>query len=168
MPATPRRLEVTAKDLEGKPEFSGGTYAEIDVPDDYEIFLADVSDYDKRDEGKTHGWEFLYQIETSTGPADFRVFLSLSKSARWKIIEVFAAHGIDLEVVGIHDADPNAIVGETIGGHVDFPRDKDGEPSSTYREIQAFFPLVEAPEDPEVGGTTEVAADIVADEPEVL
>lgn len=144
MPATPQRLNITAKDLAGPPDISGGTYSEIEVPGDYELKLADVEDYDKRSEGKSHGWVFKYQIGTSTGPCDFNVYLSFNTTARWKMIQVFQAHGADLSE-GIAALDPNSLVGQVIGGHVDFPRDNDGEPTSTYREIMEFFPLTEPP-----------------------
>ena len=169
MPATPRDLRVTAKDLEGPPEYSGGTYSEIEVPGDFEIILVDVEDYDKRDAGKTQGWKFLYQVDTSTGPCDFNVYLSFAAKARWKIIDVFAAHGFDIATEGIHKADPNSLIGEKIGGHIDFPRGKDGEPTNNYREIKEFFPLVEAPVvDEDARGETVAASQSKADEPDVL
>lgn len=148
MPATPRKLKITAKDLEGPPAITGGTYSEIPTPSDQELYLADVNDYDKRPE-KGHGWVFSYHVETSTGPCNFDVYLSFSESARWKIVDVFAAHGVDIGEVGIANADPNALIGDTIGGHIDFPRDADDEPTSTYREIQDFFDLADPPEEVE-------------------
>ena len=163
MPATPRRLEFTAKDLAGPPEHSGGTYSEIVVPGDFEITLASVDDYDYTDRGKSKGWIFLYQVATSTGPCDFSVYLSFGKGARWKIGDVFLAHGIPANV-GIENVDPNLLVGQVIGGHLDYGVDRTtGEPTQ-YREIKEFFPLVSAPASAEA----EDEAPFSAGDPEVL
>jgi hypothetical protein len=157
MPATARRIPVTDKDLEGGG--SGGAYAELDVPNDYEAVLSEVSDYDKTKEGKSRGWVFSYEVETPSGKTcEFNSYLSFGDNARWKLIEVLEAHEVDLST-GLNDVDPNALVGELIGVHIDFPRDrKTDEPTSAFREIRTHFALAEFPG---LGGPEEEAPEEV-------
>lgn len=163
MPATPRKIRFTAKDLEGAPKNTGGTWSEIEVGYDYELTLADVEDYDYRDRDKSMGWIFLYHVETSTGPCEFKVFLALtSEGARWKLGDIMKAHELGPEI-GVEDFDPNSIVGTKIGGHIEYGKDRDGT-ESRFREITAFFPLVDAPEPVVEAG----AATPAPEEPEVL
>jgi hypothetical protein len=147
MPATARQIPVDESDLANEGG-GGGAYAELEVPNDYEAVLKDVSDYDKRSEGKTFGWVFEYEVETPSGASvPFKTFLSMSKKARWKLIEVCEAHGVNL-AEGLNDVDPNALVGDVIGVTIDFPRDKDtDEPTSDFREIRSHFALVELDDD---------------------
>ena len=144
MPATARQIPVTEEDLESQ---GGGAYAELVVPDDYEAVLVEVSDYDKTKQGKSRGWIFEYEVETPSGKAvSFKSWLSFGQNARWKLIEVLEAHEVDLSV-GLNNVDPNALVDDVIGVHIDFPRDKEtDEPTSPYREIKQHFSLAEVPE----------------------
>jgi hypothetical protein len=137
MAATARILKFTEEDLEGS---GGGAYAELDVPCDVPIRLREVSDYDKRSEGKTWGWVFTYAAETPSGKeVDFRVWLSFGDNARWKLREILEAHGVALEA-GNLELDPEDLVGDELMGHIDFPRDNQGEPTSEFRELQTIYP----------------------------
>lgn len=143
MPATARQLDIPQEDLDSSG--GAGAYAEIEVPGDYEVTLIDVEDYDKRSEGKSYGWVWTYEVETPSGNAvPFRTWTSFSKAARWKLIELLEAHGVDIEA-GINDVDPNDFIGDVVGATIDFPRDKDDEPTSDFREIRFLFALAKAP-----------------------
>lgn len=160
MAATARQIPVTAGDLAGN---GGGAYASLEVPGDYELVLRDVEDYDYRAKGKSYGWLFLYDCETPAGGSvEFRVYVSFNENARWKMIEVLEAHGCDLSE-GLNTVDPNALIGDVIGGHIDFPRDNDGNPTSKYREIRQVFSLAQEPElaSPEVVAGIEPRPSIV-------
>lgn len=144
MPATARQLDITAADLEGS---GGGSYAALEVPGDYEMVLKDVEDYDKRKTGGSWGWIFVYDVLPGDGAEvlEFKVYLSFSKASRWKLVKTLEAHEADM-TEGINNVDPNVHIGEVVGGHIDFPRDKEGEPTSKYREVRDVFSLAEAPE----------------------
>jgi len=140
MVATARQIPITDDDLNPTGNAGGGAYAELEVPGDFEAVLKAVEDYDKRAEGKSQGWIFKYGVETPLGrEVSFDVYLSFGDNARWKLIA-------DLEV-GLANIDPNSFVGDTIGVHIDFPRDKvTDEPTSYYREISSCFALADIPE----------------------
>lgn len=143
MPATARKLQFTADDLAGG---QGGAYAELEVPWEGPGLLTDVNDYDKRKEGKSHGWIAEYTIVTDNGnDLPFKTHLSFSAGARWKIVKWAEAHGYDIEE-GIEELDPNDLIDTEAGLVIDFPRDKNGEPTDKYREIQDIFPLVDEDE----------------------
>lgn len=152
MPATARQIPISDKDLEGS---GGGAYAELEVPGDYEAVLKDVEDYDFTKKGKSRGWIFIYEVETPSGQTvEFKSFASFGINARWKLVEILNAHEAELtggEEATLNNVDPNAFVGEIIGVHIDFPRDKEtDEPTSKYREIKEHFSLTEAPEEEDV------------------
>lgn len=141
MAATARQIPVAENDLTGD---GGGAYASLEVPGDYEAVLKDVLDYDYRDKGKSYGWLFIYSVETPIGGSvDFSVHLSFGENARWKLIETLIAHGVDISL-GLNTVDPNVLVGEVVGAHIDFQKDNDGKPGK-YREIVKVFSLVEEP-----------------------
>ncbi len=144
MPATVITATPTADQLPS----GGGLYNEIEVPGDYEVRLETIEDYDKGEGRK--GWVFTYSCETSSGGfVEFKEFLSFSEKARWKIFEVFEAHGSTSEEGTTRELDPNALVGSTVGAFIDFPRDKTtGEATSQYREIVKIFTLADAPGTP--------------------
>ena len=143
--ATARELVFTEDDLDDSGG-SGGAYTAIDVPGDYELELLNVDNYDKRKENKSYGWVFTYGCDGGGGVAEFKLWLSFGTSAQWKMSEVLAAHGIILEPGVKVNMDPNSLVGDVVGGHIDFPRHKvTNEPTSTYREIRQVFALVDAP-----------------------
>lgn len=148
MPATARRLNLTREDLE-RAKGGGGLYSEIEVPGDYEAVLVDVNDYDNRFKGGTNGWIFEYEVTTPTSQKQvtFKEWISFSENARWKLAQVFDAHEVDYSE-GLDTVDPNELIGDAIGARIDFPRDKDDEPTSKYREIVAFFPIVKDDEVP--------------------
>lgn len=156
MTATARQIPVSKSDLDGS---GGGAYAELEVPGDYEAVLTDVKDYDKRAAGKSWGWIFTYSVETpSGGNVTFDNYLSFGENARWKLIQVFEAHQADL-TEGLNEVDPNSLVGETVGAHIDFPRhDETDEPTSKFREIIQFFSLAAEPEEEVAGGAAIAAA----------
>lgn len=134
--ATARVLKFTEDDLAG----GGGAYAELDVPCDVPVRLSKVADYDKRSEGKSWGWVFYYMAETPSGnEVEFRTYLSFGENARWKLKEVLEAHGVQL-VAGNLEIDPEELIDDVLVGHIDFPRNKAGEPTSEYRELQAVYP----------------------------
>lgn len=173
MAATARQIPVSTEDLESKGSGGGGAYASIEVPGDYEAVLAKVEDYDKRGEGKSWGWVFYYSVETPDGKnVEFKTYISFGQNARWKLIEVMEAHDADLSE-GLNEIDPNAFVGDTIGAHIDFPRDPDtDEPTSKYREIRSHFSLAKPPTSDDVGDSAGPPAAIetiqAADEEEVV
>lgn len=143
--ATARRIEFESGDF----STASGAYAELDVPGDYEAVLVKVDDYDYRDRGKSYGWIFIYEVETPSGnTVPFNVHLSFGKNARWKIAETYAAHGFDVKE-GINNLDPDSLVGDVIGVHIDFGTEKDEngqEVPSAYREIKSLFALADEPE----------------------
>lgn len=147
--ATARDLTYTDKELADASAPSGGgggAYAAIEVPGDFSAILRRVDDYDKRDAGKTHGWVFYYGVDGGGGEAEFRVWLSFGGNASWKMIEVLAAHGIQMEPGVKINIDPESLINDEVGVHVDYPRDKvTNNPTSTYREIRQVFPLADAP-----------------------
>ena len=139
MPATARRLDFPTDVIEGTG--NGGAYAELDVPGDFEATLRDVEDYDYRDRGKSFGWIFVYGVETPDGKeVPFKVWLSLGENARWKIHETLLAHGIVVES-GPLDVDPNTLIGEMVGAHIDFDEEE------KYRQIETLFNLSEVDDD---------------------
>lgn len=141
MTATARYIGITDEELDA-PEVprSTGTYSEIEVPGDYELTVAYVEDFKSR--AGDDGWKIVYQVETSTGPCDFPVWFTPAKNMRWKVKEIWKAHGLR----GMEIFEPQSIVGDVVGGTIDFPIDRNtGEPKA-YREIVALFPLVDAPE----------------------
>ena len=144
MAATARQIPVTEDDLAGSS--GGGAYSELEVPGDYEAILRDANDYDKTSEGKSKGWVFDYEVETPSGAmVSFKTWLSFGQNARWKLIEVLEAHDVELEA-GLANVDPNSLIDDKVGVHVDFPRDRDtDEPTSQYREIRQHFSLAEIP-----------------------
>jgi hypothetical protein len=144
MSATARQFDIPQEDLDNDGG-GGGAYAEIEVPGDYEVTLVDVEDYDKRSEGKSFGWVWTYEAETPSGKTvPFRTWTAFSPAARWKLIEVLEAHGVDIEA-GINSVDPNDFIGDVVGATIDFPRDKEEVPTSDFRELRSLFALAAAP-----------------------
>lgn len=169
MPATARQFRITEEDLDNA---GGGAYAELEVPGDFPVRLDDVLDYDKRDQGKSYGWIFRYMAETPSGKeVKFDTYLSFGDNARWKLIQVLEAHGYTVED-GIIDVDPNEFIGDELMGHIDFPRNDDGIPTSDFRELQEVFPPSSTPAFADGGdevaneGTEE--ASVGDDEPAIL
>ena len=141
MTATARYLGITPEEMaEEEAPRSTGTYSEIETPGDYELTLVRVEDFTSK--AGPEGWKFIYQVETSTGPCDFPTWVTVAPNMRWKIKEILKAHGIP----GVVHFDPTTLIGEVVGGTIDFPIDRaTGEPKS-FREIVVLFPLVDAPE----------------------
>ena len=143
--ATAKELVFTEDDLSTEGG-SGGAYAAIEVPGDYGIELLAVEDYDYRSDNKSYGWIFIYGCDEGGGLAEFKIWLSFGENARWKLSEVLTAHGITLEPGVALSLDPESLVGDQVGGHIDYPRDKVTDlPTSNYREIRQVFALVDAP-----------------------
>lgn len=144
MTATARVFGITEEDLEG-----GGSYAALEVPDDYEATLTKVEDYDYTAQGKSSGWIFFFEIEN----LEFKTYLAHSKAARWKLIETLEAFGIEV-VEGELTVDPNTLIGRVIGARVDYqhdPEEHDPElDGPNYKEIKWLFPLKAEPDEPEV------------------
>jgi hypothetical protein len=167
--ATARKLNITEDML--KPRTGGtGNWDEVVVPNNYRLRCVSVEDYEPKGE-KQGGWIIHHAIDTSTGQCIFNTWLSFALAARWKIIEVFGAHGIDLREVGVQKADPNDLVGTDCGGFVDFPRDTSGQPvpgtnGKLYRTVFQFFPLVEMEEEEAADEAPFVEPEAVDTEPE--
>lgn len=156
MPATAQNLNITKEDLSG----SGGAFAELTVPGEYEAILSSVEDYDYTAKGKTKGWKFNFAIETpSGGSVTLSSHVSFTPNSRWKLVGVLDALGADLSE-GVNNVDPNAYVGDKIGVLIDFPRGDNGEPTSKYREIQDVFSLVQLPPSENVAAAGVVTADL--------
>lgn len=140
MPATPQTLRFP-KELLEKPLDPGARdydydYNDIPVPSDQLATLVDVEDYDKRDQGKSYGWIFTYEILG----APFTEYLSFGENARWKIREHLESHGVELEEISA--LDPNDLIGSVVGAHVDWQTDPDllDADAPNYREIKYVFP----------------------------
>lgn len=155
MPATPIKYTPSAGSVAAAQAGPGGAYAEIEVPGDYEVVLVGVENYDFTKDGKTKGWVATYSCETpSGGSVTFDDYLAFTDKAQFKIDQFFEAHASGLLQDEVETVlDPNAYVGTTVGAHIDFPRDKQGNPTSTYRGIERIFPLVD--EDEFLGEDTE-------------
>lgn len=140
MPATPRRLEISEKDIQsaGEDRPDSSAYALLEVPADYEAVLTDVSDYDYRDQGKSYGW--IWNLEVEGLP--FRIYTAFSTNARWKLVETLRAFEPALSA-GALEQDPNRFVGKSVGAHLDWQYDPDTleEGKANYREIKYLFPL---------------------------
>ncbi len=78
----------------------------------------------------------------------FDDYMAHSKAAAFKIDQFFEAFSPGIltdEVESI--LDPTEFVGQTVGAHIDFPRNKDtGEPTSPYRGIERIFAIVDEAE----------------------
>jgi len=137
--ATARIFHFTEEELNSA---GGGAYAEFDVPCEAPVRLVKVEDYDKRDAGKSWGWVFHYNATTpiSGKEVSFRMWLSFMDNARWKLLEVLDAHGVDLDkTTGV---DPEDLIGDELIGLIDFPRDREtGEPTSEFRELRKVYPV---------------------------
>jgi hypothetical protein len=146
MPATARVLNISAEEIAqaGQPR-AQGTWAEIEVPGDYEATLADVNDFVSK--AGHPGWKFTYQLPTSTGPVELHEWVTFQDSVKWKLSDILKAHGI---TGGINTSfQPGQLIGDVVGLSVGWQMDKvTGEPT-TYREIKAIFSLAELPEDEE-------------------
>lgn len=148
MPATPRRVEITAEDLasakRGPRDYD---YNDIEVPGDYEAILEDVNDHTK---GENVGWKFTFSILG----CPFDEYVMLTKASRWKFVQTMTAFGYPL-AEGIDNFDPNAFIGTSVGATVDWQKDPEqAGDGPNYREIKALFPLTEEleadQEEPEV------------------
>lgn len=139
MPATPQKLNITEEDLS---KAGSGAYSELEVPGDFEGYLADVTDYDKRSMGKSHGWIFHYKAIAPSGrEVPFDKYLSFGQNARGILVDILRVHGVEIEDSGAIDVDPNSLIGDAVMLKIDFPRDRDtGEPTSDYREIRSVMP----------------------------
>ena len=140
MPATPLRVEITAKDIAGlrKPrEERDYDYNVIEVPGDYEAILVDVNDHESTRTGNK-GWKFSYEVMG----CPFDDYVMHTKSAKWKVLSTMEALGFPIEE-GVENFDPNAYIGGVVGAHIDWqtPEEdlEDGAPN--YREIKDIFSL---------------------------
>ena len=143
------RATPKAKDLPNQVRGKGnGQFTEVEVPADYEVVLESFETYDKTDVGKTKGWIFNYSCEYAPGKSViFDLYLAHTDAGLWKIVEVFDAHGSPSEDGVERDYNPNEILGTMAAAFVDFPRDKAGQPTSTYRGIERVYAL---PHDDEI------------------
>ena len=142
--ATAQEFEFTDGDVAG----SSGAYDEIEVPKDYEATVLSVDDYDNTADNRSKGWVWTFQVEG----LPFKEWTSFSPGARWKLVELMTALGVEVEA-GIGTVDPNSFIGHSLGVTVDWdPSDAtwDGV-SPRYRRLSRFFELVEFED------TTEVA-----------
>lgn len=155
MPATARQINITAEQVQAAAEGpkDGAAYAAIEVPGDYVATLKDVQDYDFRAKGKSFGWVFIFDIMG----CDFKEYISFGENARWKLISTWEALGGDASV-GVNNMDPNLLIGNEAGAHVDWQTDpaKLGENAVNYREIKYLFPVIE--DEAEAAGEEEVPA----------
>lgn len=172
MTASARVLDITAEDIESAGGNQGGAYAALEVPGDYVATLTDIEDFDNRAKGGAVGWRFHYEIEG----LKFTEHISLSKQARWKLIDTFEAHGFPIDA-GRMEIDPNVLIGTEVAARVDFPKKfydaspEDQANGKWYREIIYVFSLTpdEAPE--ELVGAEEVSSlddRLAAEEPETF
>lgn len=143
MAATVRQLVFTDEMLAAG---GGASFASLEVPADYPATLSKVEDYDKRDQGKTHGWKLTFYVEG----LPFDVFLALTDSAQWKVRDALdaldpgwrerrAADGTTAPI------DFNAMLGRVVGAHV-IQDEKANVPRKT---IDYLFSLAEPEPDVE-------------------
>lgn len=166
--ATARIFHFTEEDLNRS---GGGAYAEFDVPCEAPVRLDKVEDYDKREQGKTWGWIFYYTATTPSGKElEFRMWLPFTDKSRWKLVETLEAHGVPIE--GDQGVDPQDLIGDELIALIDFPRNKQGEPTSDFREIRKLYPItVESPYTEDVSEellTEDTSEETALDEPAVL
>jgi hypothetical protein len=143
MPATARVLNISAEEIaQAGQQRTQGTWAEIEVPGDYEATLADVNDFISK--SGNPGWKFTYHVQTSTGPVELHEWITFQESIKWKMANLVKAHGITR---GIDSSfQPGQLIGDTVGLSIGWQMDRvTGEPT-TYREIKAIFSLAELPE----------------------
>lgn len=96
-----------------------GSYADLEVPQDYTAVLETIEDYDKTKDGKGKGWKARFRIEGL--PFDY--WVAHSDAARWKLIEF--VHAFEPGFFDVREADGttrpvnvNKYVGMTVGAHV--------------------------------------------------
>ncbi len=123
----------------------GGGYGAITVPGDYEAVLLSVEDYDKTADGKTKGLLFSYGVDGGGGEVPFNMYVAEGPNSNWKRLEIFAAHGIVPQAGVPLNFDGAAFIDDIVGVHIDYPRDDNDVPTSTYREIRQIFALEAAP-----------------------
>lgn len=135
--ATAHTIRFTPEEVAGKGE---GLYSDLEVPGDFKATLTKVEDFDNRTRGGSFGWIFHYSVESNKGTTvPMKSYIALSDKARWKVREVLKAHQYPLEE--LLNLDPESLVGDTVGVHIDFGTDRDTGEKTQYRELQSFFKL---------------------------
>lgn len=124
----------------------GGSYATLEVPQDYTAVLSKIEDYNKTDAGKGKGWKATFRVEGL--PFDY--YISHSDAARWKLIEFVHAFSPGFFDERADDGttrpvDVNRFVGQTVGAHVILDESMD----TPRKAIDYIFSLEEAEPEPE-------------------
>lgn len=102
MPATPRKLDLDAKDFEER-----ASYADL-TPGDYEAMLVDVVDIEAST--GNYGWGFEFQVKGLKVTS--RVWLK--GGGGWKVREVFNALGLPIAPnTDVSSLDPNPLIGRS-------------------------------------------------------
>ena len=139
--ATARYLGISAEEMaEDEAPRGTGTYSEIEPGGAYEMTLVRVEDFISK-KGDP-GWKFTFQVETSTGPCDFRQWITVNPNMRQRLKVLFRSLGI----TSVETFEPDSIVGTVVGGTIDFPLDRATGQPQALRDIVAVFPLVQPPE----------------------
>lgn len=114
MSASAKAFIVTDEQLESAG--GGASYADIEVPGDYEAVLSSIDDYGTNN---SSGWVATFRIEG----LPFKYWIPHSEAARWKLIEFVEAFRPGFfnerdERGATAPIDPNTFVGELVGAHV--------------------------------------------------
>ena len=183
MTATVVNISVSQEDITNA-ESGASAYAVLEVPGDYALEITDANDWVNKETKKVQGWTFqLTNLDEPGLGLTFKYFLSFEKERRSKLLRFFEAAGQPLPV-GKTPANPNELIGSTLGGRIDWPRkyytalDADGGTvgdnvkglGPLYREVRWVFPLTEAPDavEEEVADVTVEIDDVEVAEVPVL
>jgi hypothetical protein len=118
---------------------STGSYAALD-PGEYEATLAGVEDYDKRHQGKTHGWVWNFEVLG----LPFKMWTAFTEKSLWKLAEVVGAFDqskVNDILDGVIDVDPNDYIGMTCVGEIVWEKDPATLPADevNYKRLAAVW-----------------------------
>lgn len=150
MPAKPIAITLDEEEIKAGTS-TQAVWSTVPVPADYEWVLKDVEDYPPKD-GKKGGWKLIMGLAQKPSMTR-QIWLSFSKAARWKFVQVWQAFGYEFEPGERTRVNPNDHIGQIVGGRLDWDDDE------AYKEIKFLFALAEAPEESDEGDELEVLGD---------
>lgn len=137
MSATERQFVITDDELLNA---SAPSFADLEVPADYEATLIKVEDYDNTSKGGASGWVLTFSVEG----LPFKMWIAHTQASRWKLIEM--VHAFEPGFFEQRNPDGttrpvpiNSFVGRTVGAHVILDEDAD----TPRKVIQYLFSLGE-------------------------
>ena len=121
----------------------GGSYAALD-PGVYDATLSKVELYDKRAQGKTHGWILHFDV----AGLNFRTWVAVTERAWWKIeesVRAFDAAAADLVAQGVLDFDFEDYLGMSVQCEIGWQKDPETVPEgeTNYKELKNFWAPVD-------------------------